>query len=229
MALLPLGCPGCAGLGAALSPPHQLYPSSGSPSPAVPALQTAGSRDSGRAGAGPSRHWWQCQGHGNGRSRLWASCVPWAVLASEVWPGVGGHYTSSLGSPLPWPGGPQKPAAPAAPSWERGSSCPGPAATAPLLFIYIPEKEPATTVASSSHGPWPRSWALSLCLQPCGSVWSPPRQRHRQCDSGWRSWPRALGTGAARQVPLMPRVSSTQPCPAAQPYLQWLPPPRHYF
>lgn len=37
------------------------------------------------------------------------------------------------------------------------------------------------------------------------------------------------GASAARQVPLMPRVSGTRPCPAAQPYLQQLPPPCHYF
>lgn len=56
---------------------------------------------------------------------------------------------SSPGSPLLWPGGPCKPTASTAPWWERGSSYPGPAAAAPFLFIYIPEKEPAATAASS--------------------------------------------------------------------------------
>lgn len=161
----------------------------------------AGSRDSGRAGAGPSRHWWQCQGHGNGngRSWFWASRVPWAMLAPKVWAGVDGCDASSPGSPLQWPGGPRKPAAPAAPSWERGSSCPGPAATAPLPFIYIFEKELATIAAASSRGPWPRSWGPSPCPQPCGSAWSPPRSGlgsgtvaggagpvhgHRRCATG---------------------------------------------
>lgn len=43
-----------------------------------------GSRDSSGAGAGPSGHRWQCKGHGNRRSCLWASSIPWAVLALEV-------------------------------------------------------------------------------------------------------------------------------------------------
>lgn len=39
------------------------------------------SRDSDRAGAGPSGNWWQCQGHNYVRNRLWASHIPWAALA----------------------------------------------------------------------------------------------------------------------------------------------------
>lgn len=71
-----------------------------------------------------------------------------------------------------------EPAAAAAPSWERGSSYPDPATAAPLLVIYIPEKEP----------PWPRppgekELLPSRCLQPCSSAWGPPQPRQR--DNHW--------------------------------------------
>lgn len=91
-----------------------------------------------------------------------------------------------------------------------------------LPFIYIPEKKPATA-ASSSCRQWLRSWAPSLCPQPCGSARGPPRPWQR--DGRWRSWPHArcqhCTTGA-----LMPRVRGARPWPTAQPYLQQLPPPR---
>lgn len=152
---------------------------------------------------------WQCQPPGEQQRQQWGwSWALWAPVAvPRAWqsqelslgfqhpmgcagsggPSVGGRDASSPGSPLPWLGSPWKPTVPAAPSWERGSSGPGPAAAVPLSFIYIPAKEPATTAATSSRGPWLRSWVLSPCPQPCRSARSRPRQRDSHC----RSWPRA--------------------------------------
>lgn len=209
-------------------PPTPAIPWQGSPSPAVPAPRNSRQWGQRQGWSWAPGHRWQSQGHGYGRSCLLTSRVPWATLAPEVWAGVGGCDATSPGSPSPWPGGPRKPTAPAAPSWERGSSCLSPATAAPLQFIYIPEKELATA-ASSSCGLWLRR-APSLCPQPCRSAQGPPSAAGRRLEE------LALCTGASavRQVPLMPQVRGARPCPAAQPYLQQLPaprppPPRRYF
>ncbi|XP_072742002.1 uncharacterized protein, partial [Ciconia boyciana] len=78
------------------APPPQLCPGRESPSPAVPALQDGGSRDSGRAGAGLSGHRWQCQGHGiagavfglpTSRELCWLrrSGLAWAAVTPAPW------------------------------------------------------------------------------------------------------------------------------------------------